>query len=91
MNDHALPGELYTYIAMCADCRGVIAAMTDYPDGRKRTAKEVAGWIRDGYTAHRVPTVDVKLLTWGHALLCRNKPKAKADQDSFSFNPPGTR
>ena len=50
----------YAYIGIMK-CGCVVAATMDMPDHAKQVAKDVAGFIREGYRVERVSTEEVRV------------------------------
>ena len=54
----------WIYFATDPKCGHIVAAVVDDPNHRKDTAKNLAEWVRDGYTITRGPSASGKGINW---------------------------
>lgn len=59
-----------TLVALCPECRRVVACSVQNPKHAKDTAKAVASWARDGLTITTMPVEEVRAAEWGHVDAC---------------------
>ena len=67
-------------VALCPDCKLIVACAVDLPEFAKDTAKSAASWIRDRLTVTTMRVDAVRAATWGHADDCASDPRKKKKQ-----------
>jgi hypothetical protein len=61
------------HVALCPDCKLIVACAVQRPEFKRDNAKLVASWVRDDLTVSTMRVDEVRKATWGHAEGCSLK------------------
>ncbi len=65
------------HVALCPECKTIVACAVIQPELRKDNAKTVASWVRDDLTVTTLPVSEVRAATWGHVDGCKFETLAR--------------
>lgn len=65
------------HVALCPECKLIVAAAVQRAEFKKENAKHVASWVRDDLTVSTMTVEEVRKATWGHAEGCSVKKLKK--------------
>lgn len=77
------------HVALCPECKTIVACAVDQPDLRSDNAKSVASWVRDGLTITTMQVREVRAGDWGHADGCKFEAQARQAKTERRKKPAG--
>lgn len=74
-------------VALCPECKLIVACAVDLPEFAKENAKSAASWVRYRLTVTTMRVDAVRAATWGHADGCQSDPRKKKKKKSTNALP----